>query len=267
MSMWIVPAIHMRILLQFSSAVFLNSGPHLVHLFYCEQACVFKFLDFSVIPKHRLCFIYCDTSFDGWSIASLLICLNLFPFFSLPLLFSQPPFFFFPLCFFFSEFSHPSLSPHNPSFMSPAKSEGSSHHKGKRLSLTTHPLRPRKAKRLPILNRIIPSRRKGLATLATSALLSSIHGMIPIHISLWCLMAIRVLHQAVCGFPLSGAIRNFLGLYWLSPSPISPSVRGMCYPCPSSLNSSQVHHLVGKSGLIRRFLIRVSWVHCSKPVC
>ena len=137
----------------------------------------------------------------------------------------------------------------------------------KRLSLTTHPLRPRKAKRLPILNRIIPSRRKGLATLATSALLSSIHGMIPIHISLWCLMAIRVLHQAVCGFPLSGAIRNFLGLYWLAPSPISPSVRGMCYPCPSSLNSSQVHHLVGKSGLIRRFPIRVSWVHCSRPVC
>ena len=149
MSMWIVPAIHMRILLQFSSAVFLNSGPHLVHLFYCEQACVFKFLDFSVIPKHRLCFIYCDTSFDGWSIASLLICLNLFPFFSLPLLFSQPPFFFFPLCFFFSEFSHPSLSPHNPSFMSPAKSEGSSHHKGKKVVIDDPPIEAKKGEEAP----------------------------------------------------------------------------------------------------------------------
>lgn len=71
----------------------------------------------------------------------------------------------------------------------------------KRLSLMTHPLRPRKAKRIPIPNRIVPRRRKGVATLAASALLSSIHSIIPIPISLWCLMTIRILHRAMCGFP------------------------------------------------------------------
>ena len=57
LSMWIALTIHTQIILQFSFVGFLNSGPHLVHLFCHEQACLFKFPNLSGIPKHHLCFI------------------------------------------------------------------------------------------------------------------------------------------------------------------------------------------------------------------
>lgn len=155
--------------------------------------------------------------------------------------------------------THPSYRRQRAKVISAVREKGS--------SLTTLPLRLRKVNRLPISNYIVSRRGKGGAILTASALLSLIHSTTPIPISLWCLVTIRIFRQIVCGFPLSGAIPMFLGLRWLSSSPISPSVKGTCYPCPSSSNLGQVHHSVGKSGSIRNFLIRVSWVRCSGPVC
>ena len=72
--------------------------------------------------------------------------------------------------------------------------------RGKWSLLMTHPLRPRKTKRLPISNGIVLRRRKEVATLVVSTLLSSIHGMIPTYTSWWCLVTIRLLCQAVFGY-------------------------------------------------------------------
>jgi len=77
--------------------------------------------------------------------------------------------------------------------------------------LMTHPWRPRKVKRLPISNRIVLRRRKGVTTLVVNALLSSIRGMILTCTSRWYSVTIRLFCWVVLAISRMTRFRHFLG--------------------------------------------------------
>ena len=148
-----------------------------------------------------------------------------------------------------------------------------------------HPWRQRKVKRLPTLNQTIPRRRKWVMIPIASALLSQTRGMTLTHIFQQCpmttlidpwydtnshflvvLVTTRLLYWAVFGCPQNGMISTFLGLRWLSLSPILLFVKETFHLYPSSSNLGQVHHWVGRSWWTKRFPIKVSWVHFNKPM-
>ena len=150
--------------------------------------------------------------------------------------------------------------------MSPAKDEGSSAIRGKKLLLMI--LLPKLwAKKL--LSSNLDRFEKGERgwTQIVIAIPSSIHGTMLTFTSPWCLVTIHLRRRAMCGFLFVAMIRRFLGPFWLPPFPILIYAKGYRSSCPSSLNLGQVLPWVGRSGWTRSCLTWVSWWCYSRPVC